>query len=196
MNPLAYGERFIRLLKRNLIQIFEDDIVPGVKKEIMDNYDNLLMNKVPEGSLGRPEDFRELFAERLDEYPFIKTDGLLVKLSIPSNDTFDFGEGLSFLKHVLEGMAGFYYLIPIDTYRLLGYTPPSLRETLYLVREDDPLMDDVRKILGDTFLTPYVFSNSPPMDIFEDVQKHTSQNVAEAVKKAVAQAKNDFRRIY
>jgi len=196
MNPLAYGERFLRLLKRKLIQTFEEDVVPEVKKAVMDNYDSLLMNKVPEGSLGRPEDFRDLFVERLDEYPFVKTDNLIVKLSVPDNDTFDFGEGLSFLKHVMEGMAGFYYLIPIETYRLLGYTPPSLRETLYLVREDDPLMDDVRNILGETFLTPYAFSNSPPMDVFEDVRKQASQRVADAVKKAVSLAKNDFRRLY
>ena len=196
MNILAHGERFARLFSDNLVEAMRSQVIPSVKNFIIDSYDDKLLGVVPEGSLGRPEDFRELFIERLNEYNFVRKNVISASFSVPDAEKFDFSGDLSFLKYVFEGMAGVYYLIPMNTYRLLGYTPPDLRQTLYLVREDDPLMNDVRKFLGDTFLEPYAFSNSPPIDIFEGADKYARDKIKKALESAVGATKDAFGRKY
>jgi len=192
MNVIRQSNIFAKLMKRNLLGYIDEELVPGVKDIIKDNYERRLLGVVPEGSLGRPEDFYDEFFNRLNEFKFVDDRGPTVKFIVPDNEKFDFSGDLSFLRFVLEGMTGFYYLIPIGTYRLLGYTPPDLQQSLYLVREDDPLMDDVRRILGETFLEPYAFSNSPPIDIFDRAEKYSRDNMSSLVRKAIASAEENF----
>ena len=192
MNVVRELNNFASLFKKKLLLLYETELIPQVKEMIKDNYNEKLMGIVPEGSLGRPEDFYDQFMEKLNEFQFLKEDGANSEFNIPDRETFNFGQDLSFLQHVMEGMTGFYYLIPIGTYRLLGYTPPDLRQSLYLVREDDPLMDDVRRILGDTFLEPYAFSNSPPINVFEGVEEYVDSVHEDFIERALAEAKNEF----
>ena len=192
MNVVRELNDFASLFKKKLFSLYETELIPQVKEMIKYNYNEKLMGVVPEGSLGRPEDFYDQFMEKLDEFRFLKEDGANFEFSIPDRETFSFGQDLSFLQHVMEGMTGFYYLIPIGTYRLLGYTPPDLRQSLYLVREDDPLMDDVRRILGETFLEPYAFSNSPPINVFEGVEEYVDSVHEDFIERALAEAKNEF----
>jgi len=192
MNMVMQGNKFAKFMKLKLLDYIDAELIPGVKDIIRDNYETKLLGVVPEGSLGRPEDFYDEFFGRLDEFEFVKDRGPIIEFVVPDVEKFDFGGDLSFLKFVLEGMTGFYYLIPIGTYRLLGYTPPDLQQSLYLVREDDPLMEDVRRILGDTFLEPYAFSNSPPIDLFDGVKKYSDETMSKLVRASIASAEENF----
>lgn len=183
-------------MKHELDDIFKEEAVPKVKGLIMDNYINNLIGIVPRGQQARPEDYLEEFEERLNSFEFTKDAVARVVFVVPDMEKFDFSGNLKFLRYILEGMVGYYFIISREDYEYLGYTPPNLRDEYYLVREDDPLMDDVLNTFGSDYLEPYAFSNSAPIDLFDGVSNYAKNNIKKLVMKAIKQAKTKFESYY
>lgn len=186
----------VDLIKNELDSVFKEDAVPGVKAIILDNYSNRLIGLVPKGQMARPEDYFEEFEERLNNFEFTKDAVARVKFIIPDIEKFDFSGDLKFLKHIIEGMVGYYFIISREDYEALGYTPPNFRDNFYLVREDDPLMDDILNTFGADYLEPYAFSNSAPIDLFDGVENYAKNNIKAWSMKAIKQAKSKFESYY
>lgn len=184
------------VLKHELDSVFKEEAVPKTKDIIIGNYTDNLIGVVPIGKQARPEDYLDEFKERLDNFKFTKDALARVVFVVPSIENFDFSGNLKFLKHILEGMVGYYFVISREDYEFLGYTPPDLRDDYYLIREDDPLMEDVLNTFGPDYLEPYAFSNSPPIDLFDGVNNYTKNNIKKLVMKALKRAKTKFESYY
>jgi len=193
---IRHLKTLVGLLKHELDDVFKKDAIPKAKEIIIDNYTNNLLGIVTIGKPARPEDYLEEFEKRLDNFKFTKDVMATVVFVVPTTDNFDFSGDLKFLKHILEGMVGYYFIISVEDYEFLGYTPPNLKDTYYLVREDDPLMNDVLEVFGPDYLEPYAFSNSPPIDLFDGVSNYVNNNIKQWVKKAIKQTKIKFESYY
>jgi len=186
----------IKVTKKKLATLFNSSLTDEVKTMIEEAYEEKLFGVVPKGDLGRPEDFYDLFVERLNNFEFVRHEAESLHFNCPSIDTFDFSGALSFLKVILEGIVGFYYIIPSETYRLLGYTPPDFSTDIYLINENDPLVNDITQRLGKQFLNVYAFSNSGPIDIFSEAKDFIDTFAHKIIKNSLVEITNKIEKDY
>ncbi|MBV5346628.1 hypothetical protein JZU46_00125 [bacterium] len=153
----------------------------------LDSYSNLLVDLVTDKeSLSNPEYFYMDYKKELEAFSYFDdvTDIEEFAFRTPTEDTFNLEDRLSFIKLLINGVAGDYYELPEADYNKLQLvvggdrfreylsnmpkffnddTPQELR--FYLLYHHEDLYRIVRQILSKN-LVLFPFSNTPPIDLF------------------------------
>jgi len=173
----------------------------------LDSYDKLLSEiVVDKDSLANPIYFVQDYKKALDNFKYFESDVEDVstfRYRIPTEDTFDFSGRLGFLKLLINGVVGTYYELPqpdyiklVDTIsgdRFREYvasmpkffdddTPEELR--FYLLYYVEDLHKIVSTILGKK-LVVFPFSDTEPIDIFEDGIEYFELNIDKLINKII-----------
>lgn len=189
------------IIKKNLL-IELDKAVLIIKEEILKEYDSRLASVVTDrSSKSNPIFYVDEFTKRLDEFNYInKNSNGGITLNIPNTDNFDFSGRLRVLETIMRGISGAYVEVNEDEYKMIfgkkqinqepvdDYVSPEDR--IYLVRYDAKIRK-VEKDLNKKFVR-YPFSNSPPIDIFDSVEKFVDDNMNIWIDNAVKKAKRMF----
>lgn len=170
--------------------------VDEIKLQAYEIYKDLLFGTVYEdGSLANPENFYELYAERVDNFEYLNEETPFT-LEIPNNDTFDFSDGLGILQLIIEGVIGDFFELPemllqevyssnrIDNEDIayLNTLPGNISDNVLpevqfrLIPTDDYLVDIIQNIV-DRDLVLFPFSNTPPVPIFEELEQFVQDNL-------------------
>jgi hypothetical protein len=175
------------LVRNELTIIFTEEAVPKIKELILDSYKKNLVGMVqgPYDSL-KPENMSSLFEERLNNFEFLTPDEAGISLSCPSLESFNFGEGLSLVGAILNGIPNDYYKISSANYS--KYASSEVINMYgtedYLVAGDNPFLSNFDKESLDKF----EFSNTPPIDIMEDASLYIKANMAIWIRRAIHKA--------
>ena len=175
--------------------------IPEVKKVIAEVYDRTLTNVVTDRKCRtRPEDYKDDFMQRVDAFNFVEAYNGDVKFITPDTKNFDFSGRLRVIETIIEGVVGTYVEVDEDQYKALYGkqkipTNPldstaTSKEKIYLLKYNAFLKAKERELK--TEFVRYPFSNTPPIDLFSDVDKYVSKNLSTWVSEGIANAKKDF----
>jgi len=183
-------------IERYLEDRFEATAVQGIITTIMDEYDSQLAAAVTNrDSRTRPEQYREDFLERLEEFDYISSIGTKITLSVPDMDNFDFSGRLKIIQTILDGTAGTYVEVDEEQYvqmynrqpRRTDVFDPDVpkKERIYLLRWNI----DVRNRLSSNNIkiVRFPFSNTPPFDIFTAAENYVTDNMNEWISEFTAE---------
>lgn len=189
------------LVKEQLLTTFTKEI-EHIKKVIMNVYDSTtLSTNTSKGSKINLSNIRESFIEALNEFEYIKISKS-VELSVPDMETFNFSKNanLKILKTVLEGISGTYVEVTGKDYEGIygkkviseesldeSFSPS---ETIYLLRYTQQVRNAETKLKKKFVLYP--FSNLPPIRLFEEGSKFTSNNINYWIKTSIKEAQRLF----
>lgn len=192
------------LLKERLIEVY------------LDNYTKLLSDVVlDKDSLSNPELFYEDYKKALESFNYFEEGELSTTefvYRIPTEDTFIFNDRLSFIKLLINGVAGTYYELPQADYdKLVAVisgdnfreyiaslpkffnedTPEEIR--FYLLGYDEKLHKIVSRILHKNLIV-FPFSNSPPIKLFDDSVEFFEENINKVIDKVIHRSINYIKR--
>jgi hypothetical protein len=168
----------------------EKEYVPLVKKEIMDEYDNALVNPVTDRrSKTNPILYKREFEDALDTFQFLVDGDTTTTFVMPDMENFPFDRGrLRIVKNILEGVIGTYVEVDEEQYiTLFGkravLSDPydktvSSKERIYLVRYTNDIQRREYQLFKKPTFVRYPFSNSPPIRLFDPAEKFVKENYA------------------
>lgn len=173
---------------------------------IMDLYTKELNDVVTDrDSKSRPEDYMDLFFERLKDGTSVEMTDSGVEIKFPNMDTFNF-DGLDPIKRVLEGTPGKYVEISlldfenvfgtkaakfIDPDRIIN-PEATKKKDKYIIVPFSGKIDKAQKKLGKKFVV-FPFSNVPPIRILEQGNIAVSKIVKFLVKKSIKESQKEFK---
>jgi hypothetical protein len=178
--------------------------LPDLIEVYLDTYDTDLSNIVTDkDSLAKPIYFYDEYKQALENFSYIdEEDDLLLR--IPTEDTFNFAGRLRFVELLVHGIAGKYLELPQEDYDVLKskkdiddklkrvimdlppfFDPSTPRELrFYLLHTRGTLYKIVEAILGKR-LVVFPFSNSAPINLFDDGIAFFEDNVNTIIEKAI-----------
>ena len=180
-------------LKQNFLK--ESEIIKDI---IIKQYDDKLVDVVGDSeSLLDPSFYRDTFILRLDGFKYTTEHEDAVTINIPDMDTFDFSGGLEAVETMLSGLVGDYVEVEDEDYISIFNAVPkseddiiSFPEGVYLIRYSASIYR-LENILNKSF-NKYPFSNTPPIDIFEDATYYVDSNLDKWMDSAIRQAESDI----
>lgn len=179
-------------IKNELMLIFNEEAIPKIKGLIMEAYKSNL-NGVVQGEYDsiKPENMESIFEEELASFGFIKDIGKGMELRCPSPENFNFGEKLSLIGAILNGIPSDYYKVPADKFAKLI---PAGSQSSYDIKEhliagDNPFLENVDK----TTLDKFEFSAAPPINIMENALDYVKGNMPIWVGRAVRKAEINYK---
>lgn len=204
-----------KLVPYNINKIFEREI-PNVINVAIESYEiNLLGSVIPRGSLSDPNKFIDDYIESLEAFTYISDNEKGGKtFHTPDSDTFDFSN-IGVVKLIIEGVSGNYKELPErDLNKLLNNKEISnmikrklrqlpdlfngtanIRDRFTLVSTRGTLLKTIQLTLGKE-LVRFPFSNSAPIDLFEDVDKYVEENMDTWVNKALRASTDKIKLLY
>ncbi len=182
--------KLVTQLNRNLRSTFEE-YLPELKDVYLNTYHSKLDDVVTDSnSLANPDYFYEDYATALDNFDYFYDESEdaddSFRIKIPTEDTFPFSGRLNFIHILINGIIGDYYELSQEDYNTLinSNISDDVKSSLYELSEffDDATSEDLRFYLISSLdslyktvqsmlnkdLTLFPFSNSPPIDLFED----------------------------
>ena len=179
--------------------------VPKVIDMIMGSYDdNLNTAVIPKESKANPEDYRELFYDRLENFVFLEVTSGNITFNVPSNDTFDFSGRLNILKSIIEGTTGIYVEVAGEDYQaVFGKKPISqdpldsslpIKDRVYLLRYNSFIKTKEQELKKQ--FVKYPFSNTPPIDIFSKANDYVENNLTSWINEIIEEAQKKFTVVY
>lgn len=170
-------------IKYELAQLFEEHVIEEVKNSIISSYESELEGVVSSDYDNiKPESYKDVFIERLNDFTYIIDDEENVTFVCPDMENFDFSDGLEFIYNILSGLVGNYYKVHSSD---LGYDD---EDTMFVVGEDNSYIEnlDINK------LELFEFSNTEPKDIFQDAEEFVSENMDDWLSQASKSAIDKF----
>lgn len=185
--------------------------VDEIKLQATEIYKDLLFGTVYEDdSLSSPENFYELYVERVDNFEYLNEDTPFT-LEIPNNDTFDFSDGLGILQLIVEGVVGDFFELPemllqevysskrIDNEDIayLNNLPGNISDNVLpelqfrLIPTDDYLVDTIQNIV-DRDLVLFPFSNSTPVPIFDELEQFVKDKLDTWISDTISSSLTSF----
>lgn len=201
-----FTKKSLTVIQEELRDILYGEAVFEVMEIIINDYQEMLIEPVQDNKCKtNPINYFEEFTERLSkfEYCIEKSNGGITFVT-PDVWTFDYRGKLIPLQSILEGTFGTYVEVSVKDYELLYGESPSLLDLLYmggdlddivfLVKYDKEIQEKEKKILKRK-LVQFPFSNSMPIDIFKNANRHRKENInkwaVKAVKNAMAKIKKE-----
>jgi hypothetical protein len=195
-------ESFTKLVRSNLIKVMEDNI-PKVQEVILNSYDENLIGKVTNRrSKTNPSLYLEEFTERLEEFEYIDDSQETVVFVVPDIENFDFSGRLRVVHTILEGTVGKYMEVSAEQWGLMSTDPiinqdpfdefVPKKDRIYIMRATNRLLNSANDLPNNLKLVEYPFSNTPPIDIFEDADRYVEAEMDEWMDKALDEAKKEL----
>lgn len=190
----------VYLVKEGLIAAFKNEIVPIIISTIQDDYSFMLMDIViDKRSRVHPEQYRDEFNYRLDNFEFIKLYDMKIILIVPDVEIFDFSGQLKILHTIIEGISGIYIEVDTNEYiEIFGSIPMDDEymdnfnvDDLYLVQYS-PFIMRREKELSKKFVR-CSFSNSPPLDIFKRANEMIDNDLDTWIDETISKIKFKFK---
>lgn len=173
------------VIRNELIDIFNSEVIPTIKTMIMDSFRNNL-NGIVKGDYDnlKPEASEDLVLNRLDSFAYIQEtiDGIC--LTVPGQTSLDFERGMPLVGAILEGLPNNYFKIKSSEYlKIFGGEVDS--NNSYLIDEKNLISKgvDISK------LDKFEFSNTPPIDITEEASLYVKSNMKVWGNRALLKAK-------
>jgi hypothetical protein len=156
-------------------------------------------------SKSRPEDYMDLFFERLQEDTVVEMTEKGVLLSLPDMETFNFN-GLDPIRHILEGTPGKYVEMSVlDFETVFGakasrFIKPerilnpeaTKKKDKYVIVPFSGKIDKAQKRLRKRFVV-FPFSNVPPIRLLEKGNDIVKKEVYKWTKEAIKEAKIEYK---
>lgn len=177
------------LLKESYRQDLEDMYIPQIKESIMEQYDSELVDPVTDRrSRTNPILYREEFEELLDNFEYIIEGDHFTTLKVPDMENFPWGAGrMRIIENILDGTSGLYVEVDERQYiQMYNIQPKALKpydetvpsaQRIYLLKYTPEAQRVEMEVFGRKVLVRYPFSNTPPIDIFEPVNKLVETNL-------------------
>lgn len=187
--------QYNKALQKKIVEVFGEEAVPKIIDIIMEEYD-LSLNGVanPKSKLA-PEQLMDEFNNRLLDFNYIGKQTGKVSLIIPDIENFPFHGKLRPIQNILEGMTGRYVEVDGRDYRQATgkqtYRGKYIRKDvvyLFKQREARPWERIVKKKFD-----IYVFSNTPPIDIFGHAQIFVEDNMDKWINEAIIQSQRGIK---
>ena len=195
------AKTFQKILNEELVKVFEYAI-EEIKEVIMVSYRlELVVNDRNSKTNPQLEIYIDEMINRLDEFEYIQEDAEgKIAFLIPDVENFDFsGPRMRVIEQVLEGTAGIYVEVTVEDYermfgkRILAREPMdasvSKKEMIYLMRYNSVVRNAERNTFGrKKRLVRYPFSNTPPINIVDDVERLAGEKMDTWIKEAINNA--------
>lgn len=190
----------VYLVKEGLIAAFKNEIVPIIISTIQDDYSFMLMDIViDKRSRVHPEQYRDEFNYRLDNFEFIKLYDMKIILIVPDVEIFDFSGQLKILHTIIEGISGIYIEVDTNEYiEIFGSIPMDDEymdnfnvDDLYLVQYSSFIMRREKELSKKFVRCP--FSNSPPLDIFKRANEMIDNDLDTWIDETISKIKFKFK---
>ncbi len=177
------------LLKESYRQDLEDMYVPQIKESIMDQYDSELVDPVTNRkSRTNPVLYREEFEELLDNFEYIIEGDYHTTLKVPDMENFPWAVGrMRVIENILDGTSGAYVEVDEQQYVQMYHRPPKTltpydetvprTQRIYLLKYTAEVQRVEMEVFSRKVLVRYPFSNTPPIDIFDPVNKLVETNL-------------------
>lgn len=167
-----------------LLSFFSTTVRATVLEYVEDYYESVLSNKPHDNRCKvTPEAFKELFMTKLGKLDYAKVHGSQVVLDIPDMESFDFSGGLEGLQTILEGTVGKYVEITAKEFSYIyGEDHPNvqnfedLNNMVFLVEHTDLIKAKEKHVLKYD-LPEYMFSDTPPFNLFESLDSFVEDNM-------------------
>ena len=177
LNRLSKGLEL--LMRDNLISYFSKLRVEVIEI-IMDDY-NLMLNGVDidRESKIKPEYYQDEFFDRLEFFDYIIEEDNKVSFRVPDSTTINLTD-LDVLGLIFEGVSGKYVTVTEKQFLIASLKIGSMhpvdsnarkQDWVYLVRFNSSTRVKLERFLSAGKRLPlYAFSNSPPIDVFDDAE--------------------------
>lgn len=187
--------KYNKALRKEIVEVFQREAVPKIVDIIMEDY-NLNLNGVanPKSKLA-PEYLMDEFQNRLLDFSFVVVRVEKVKFVLPDIENFPFHGKLRPIQNILEGMTGRYVEVAGKDYRAATgkqtYKGKYIRkDVVYLFKQREARSWE--KMLKKKF-DIYVFSNTPPIDIFGTAQKFVEDSMDKWIGEAIKQSQRGIK---
>ena len=182
-----------------------------IKEIIMDEYNMELSSAVTDRrSRTNPglSKYVDAFQESLEDLELFKIKDAGVVLEMPDTETYKFSTGtLKVIQQILEGTAGVYAEIDAEQYeKMFGRPPRNLqafdeqarkKDMVYIIRYTADVRRRERESLeANQRLVRYPFSNTPPIDIFDNAKRYVDDNIKRWIDASLKRALKRFQRDY
>lgn len=194
------GKDMAALVKDSLQKKFEEAAVE-VQNIILEEYDNELVDVVTDrDSRTNPNFYRDEFQSRLEEFEYIEEDGEGIKFHVPDMENFDWSGRLRVIQTIMEGVLGEYVEMdeeqykaifnkkPISEQSLDEYVPPKQR--IYLIKYTTKIKQSEKEL--NTKFVRYPFSNTPSINIMDEGERYTNDNMDRWIEEAFSEARKKF----
>lgn len=188
-----------------------DKHIPEIKEILINSYRLNLVAAVtdPESRTnpGLPR-YIEAFEQALEDFEFINVTDAGFTIKMPDMEKFKFNTGtLKVIENVLEGTTGIYVEIDAEQFeKMYGKPPINLeafddtarkKDMVYIIRYTHDVRQKEREAFGKQELVRYPFSNTPPIDIFDDADAYVQENIGDwmdtALKKALKRVEKEYK---
>ncbi len=187
------------------IQIALEENLPELKKVYIETYEQELLSIVlDKNSLAKPEYFFDDYIESIDNFNYY--DDEENKIILPDEDNFNFSGELKSLKLIVNGTAGTYLELPYEEHKFLkgsnldNKTKRVISDLPEFFSEDTPTsrrfyllgtrgtLAKVVQVELKKKLVEFPFSNTSPIDIFEDGEEFFQENINGWISTSIEQA--------
>lgn len=205
------------------IKSFDKIFVEEINKEIEDRMDEIIdlymleydmqlvapvIDRKSRTNPGLPK-YVDAYREALQEHEFIveeEEEGVLFKLRLPNMENLNFSSGvLKVIQNILEGATGVFVEVDAEQYEQMYQKQPvgleayddtaRKKDMIYIIRYTADVRRRERSSL-DEELVRYPFSNTPPIDIFEEPNRYIKENIGRWAFDALQRTKRKFKQQY
>lgn len=194
------GKDMAALVKDSLYERFEQAAVE-VQDIILQEYDDELVDVVTDrDSRTNPNYYRDEFQARLEAFDYIEESGDDLTFNVPDMENFDWSGRLRVIQVIMEGLLGEYVEMDEEEYKsvfnkkpvaeqsLDEYVPPKMR--IYLIKYNATVRQS-EKELNKKFVR-YPFSNTPSINVMDEGEEYTNDNMDRWIKEAFEEAQKKF----
>ena len=191
-----------RLIQEMYLKTLEEEI-PIIINIILDTYDRELTGRVTDRKARtNPIYYRDEFETGLHNFKWLDVEKGKTVFMTPETDTFDWNQGrLRIIENILEGTIGTFAEVDEEQYIGMYDKRPAiqpfdravpLKERIYLLR----LTGDLRRRWREAFprrqMVKFPFSNTPPIDIFNEANRYVEDNMQRWIDMSIKKAQKEI----
>ena len=197
------ADQLDRLIQEIYLEKLEEEI-SIIIDIILNTYDLELTGRVTDRrARTNPIYYRDEFAVGLENFEWLDVKKGKTVFITPETDTFDWNQGrLRIIENIIEGTIGIFIEVDEEQYIGMYDKRPAiqpfdravpLKERIYLLR----LTGDLRRRWRETFssgkqMVRFPFSNTPPIDIFNEANRYVEDNMQGWIDMAIKKANKEM----